>query len=443
MLAAFKKHISNHFPELFSVPIAIAISGGKDSTVLAHLLQHVDIKYDLIHCNFKLRGAESDADQVFVEDLAKKWGCHLYIESFETEKIAKSRGISIQMAARELRYQAFEDIAARHHLQHVLVAHHLDDQLETFLINLGRGAGLHGLTGIRERNGIIARPLLVFNSSQISDFAVENKIDWREDSSNSKTKYVRNQLRHQVIPLLDVALPHLKDNFSNTLQYLKGAELLVEVEVARFRESGTTTTLQGNLEISIEKIKATAQPEAYLFELLKEHHFNLPDALGLLDAANGKSILSGSKRLTKDRKQLVLSTVADRNPIYMEIHPSTERVPLDGYQLEIKNIRTKDPMKHITPAVPSSKVVLDATGLEYPLVLRNWQHGDRMHPFGMKGSKLISDLLTDCKIPSLEREKALVLTSGSTILWLVGFRASQHHKITSSTTSIIEISSDL
>ncbi|AUC79523.1 tRNA lysidine(34) synthetase TilS [Nonlabens sp. MB-3u-79] len=442
MLTAFKNHISTQFPELFSVPIAIAISGGKDSTVLAHLLHQLGVKFDLIHCNFNLRGAESDADQVFVEGLAKQLGCKLYIESFETEKIAQSRGVSIQMAARDLRYQAFDNIAAKHHIKQVLVAHHLDDQLETFLINLGRGAGLHGLTGIRERNGIIARPLLIFNSSQISDFALENNIDWREDSSNSKTKYLRNRLRHEVIPLLHEALPHLKANFSNTLNYLEGSELLLDVEVARFRESGTKIN-HGNLEISIEKLKATLKPEAYLFELLKEYNFNLPDALELLDAEHGKSIPSGSRRLTKDREVLVLSKQADWNPIYMEIDQSIERLKLDGYQLEFKNIREDDPLKYVKSANSSNKILLDAAGLEYPFVLRNWQHGDRMQPYGMKGSKLISDLLTDCKIPSLEREKALVLASGSTILWLVGIRASKHHKITSITKSIIEITSDL
>jgi tRNA(Ile)-lysidine synthase len=442
MLAAFKNHISTHFPELFSVPIAIAISGGKDSTVLAYLLHQLDLKFDLIHCNFNLRGAESDADQLFVEGLAKKWSCKLYIESFETEKIAQSRGVSIQMAARELRYQAFDHIAAIHDIKQVLVAHHLDDQLETFLINLGRGAGLHGLTGIRERNGIITRPLLVFNSSQISDFALKNKIDWREDSSNSTTKYLRNQLRHEVIPLLYEALPHLKGNFSNTLNYLEGSELLLDVEVARFRESGTKTN-QGNLEISIEKLKATVKPEVYLFELLKEYNFNLPDALELLDAENGKSIPSGSRRLTKDRGVLVLSKQADGNPIYLEIDQSMERLKLEGYQLEFRNIAVEDPLEYVKSANSSNKILLDAAGLEYPLVLRNWQHGDRMQPYGLKGSKLISDLLTDGKIPSLEREKALVLTSGSAILWLVGIRASKHHKITSITKSIIEITLDL
>jgi tRNA(Ile)-lysidine synthase len=442
MLAAFKNHISTHFPELFSVPIAIAISGGKDSTVLAHLLDQLDIKFDLIHCNFNLRGAESDADQIFVEGLANQWDCKLYIESFETEKMALSRGISIQMAARDLRYKAFESIAASHQIKQVLVAHHLDDQLETFLINLGRGAGLHGLTGIRERNGIIARPLLVFNSGQISDFALENKINWREDSSNSTTKYVRNQLRQEVIPLLHEALPHLKGNFCNTLNYLEDSELLLDVEVARFRESGTKTIL-GNLEISIEKLKATVKPEAYLFELLKEHHFNLPDALELLDADNGKSIPSGSRRLTKEREVLVLSRVADRNPIDTKIHQSMETVKFDGHQLEFKTIAVDDPLTYVKSTNSNNKIFLDAEGLTYPFVVRNWQHGDRMQPYGMKGSKLISDLLTDHKIPSLEREKAVVLTSGSTILWLVGIRASKHHKITSITKSIIEITSDL
>ncbi|MFT7083555.1 MAG: tRNA(Ile)-lysidine synthase [Nonlabens sp.] len=438
MLAAFQRHIKSHFPELFSAPVAIAISGGKDSTVLAHLLAQLDIKFDLIHCNFNLRGTESEEDQFFVEHLAQHFDAAFHLESFETEQVAQSRGISIQMAARALRYEAFDSIAAQQNYSSILVAHHLDDQLETFLINLGRGAGLHGLTGIRARNGVIARPLLPFSRDQISEFATENDISWREDSSNSATKYLRNELRHDVIPLLHKALPHLKTNFSNTLHHLKGSELLLDTAVARFRESGTNTN-SGLLEIHIASLKATVHPEAYLYELLKEYHFNLPDAMVLLEAENGKNIRSGTKILTKERDVLILSTTATSEAIYIEIDQRSRTIAMQDVKLELKTLVSEDALGYLKSLNLTDKILLDTNKIKWPLILRTWKHGDRMMPYGMQGSKLISDLLTDHKIPSLEREKVVVLISGSNIIWLVGIRASKHHKITSKTTSIIEI----
>ena len=438
MLAAFKNHIKNHFPEFFSEPIAVAISGGKDSTVLAHLLHQSGLKFDFIHCNFHLRDLESDGDQSFVEKMAVDLDCKLHVLHFDTSQVAQDRNISIQMAARDLRYDAFDKIAIDNKLQHILVAHHLDDQLETFLINLGRGAGLHGLTGIRNRNGYISRPLLPFTREQINDYAIDNHLEWREDSSNSSTKYLRNKLRHDVIPLLHDALPHLEGNFSNTLSYLKNSEMLQDVEVARFRESGTKT-ISGNLEINIELLKETLKPDAYLFELLKDYRFNMQDAVNLLDSENGKTIKSGEMRLVKDRNNLILSKAINSNEVHIEINETTTAVATTEVSLEIKRVEQGDLLTYVKNNSRENKLFLDTSKLIMPLILRTWEHGDRMQPYGMKGSKLISDLLTDSKISSLKREKALVLTSGSDIIWLVGKRASKHYPITSTTQSIIEI----
>jgi tRNA(Ile)-lysidine synthase len=439
MLQDFKNHINKKFPELFRSKIAVAISGGRDSSVLAHLLHLSGIKFDLIHCNFNLRAAESDGDQAFVQQLAAQFNSLLHLESFDTAAHASSNKCSIQMAARDLRYQAFEKIALQQGLNHILTAHHLDDQLETFLINLGRGAGLHGLTGIRERKDIIIRPLLIFSGQQIHDFALSNHLTWREDSSNASTKYLRNKLRHEVIPLLLEALPHLETNFSKTLSYLKQSELLIEVSVARFRESGTTTN-NGNLEINIQKLLATPQPQAYLFELLKDYNFNLPDALSLLQAEKGKSITDGKMRLTKEAEVLVLSDNETPQQLHLEINTYEGVYEIGDLKMILKHIHTNNPMSHVATTVLTSILYLDAATITMPLTVRNWQAGDRMQPYGMKGSKLISDVLTDRKVASLKREKALVLLCENKIIWLVGHRASKHHKITPTTTSILEIS---
>ena len=442
MLEAFQTHINKEFPELFTASIAIAISGGKDSTVLAHLLRHCKIKFDLIHCNFNLRGIESDDDQRFVEKLAQDFDCNVHIKSFQTEAYALEKSISIQMAARELRYDAFDQIAVENNYDTILTAHHLEDQLETFLINLGRGAGLHGLTGIRSRNGKISRPLLPFTREQLDDFALKNNIQWREDSSNSSTKYQRNKLRHDVIPLLYNALPHLKNNFSKTLDYLSNSESLIDVEVARFRESGTKT-IQQTIEIDIAQLKATTKPKMYLYELLKEYNFNIIDALSLLDAENGKYILSDQVKLTKDRQVLVLSKMKIVEDFYLEIPNLNSTVEVGNAVLVLKKIEVNNALEYVSANGSANKIFIDPEELKRPLLLRTWKQGDRMQPYGMKGSKLISDMLTDSKIPSLKREKALVLTSGKDIIWLVGIRASKHYKITKTTKTIIEITIEL
>lgn len=442
MLEAFQTHINKEFPELFTASIALAISGGKDSTVLAHLLNQSGIQFDFIHCNFTLRGIESDGDQQFVAHLADQFNSNFHVKSFDTESFAIENSISIQMAARELRYRLFDKIAAKHNYDHILVAHHLEDQLETFLIHLGRGAGLHGLTGIRSRNGKITRPLLPFSRDQLDDYAAKNSIKWREDSSNRSTKYLRNKLRHDVIPSLYDALPHLKNNFSKSLEYLKDAESLVDVEVFRFRESGTKT-IHKTLEISVEQLKATENPGAYLYELLKDYSFNLIDALGLLDAENGKRIYSKKMQLTKDREVLVLSEMILLDKINIKINQLNGKITAGDVVLGVKTIETSNPLGYLESNRNSNKLFIDARELQLPLILRNWEHGDRMQPYGMKGSKLISDMLTDSKISSQKREKALVLTSGNDIIWLLGKRASKHHPITSTTNTIIELTIEL
>ncbi len=443
MLEKFKEHITTNFPEILSSNIAVACSGGKDSVVLVHLLQACKLKFDLIHCNFNLRGVESDQDQYFVEALASRFKCEIHITNFDTLKIAEQKGVSIQMAARDLRYNAFNFIAHSESIDHVLVAHHLDDQLETFLINLGRGAGVHGLTGIRDRNGIIVRPLLDFSSADIEDYAIKNKIKWREDSSNSSTKYLRNKLRHEVIPLLKLALPHLEKNFAKTISHLKNTEGILDVEIARFRESGTIRSTD-SLIINIEKLQATIHPETYLYELLKDYSFHIPDAVDLLHAENGKYMIAGSMQLIKNNTVLELRQIEPIQTVDKQIELKNNDVNLPEGLLNIKIISPEKPLEYLKSILPdTNKLLMDAGQISESLQLRTWQHGDRMSPYGMKGSKLISDILTDAKISSLKREKALVLKSGSDIVWLLGIRTSRHHTITEKTKSILEITIEL
>ena len=299
------------------------------------------------------------------------------------------------------------------------------------------------MTGIRDRNGIILRPLLDFSSKEIEEYALQNKIKWREDSSNTSTKYLRNKLRHDLIPLLKDVLPHLDNNFSKTLSYLKDSEVLSDVEIARFRESGTTIN-NGNLFINIEKLKATVQPRAYLFELLREYSFHIDDAMNLLDGENGKFIKSGDVKLIKNNSDLELTKMVTHQKLYEKIDVKNASLQLPEGRLQVQLVKTQQPLDYLKSVLPDkNKLLIDSDGIAGPLVLRNWEKGDRMSPYGMKGTKLISDFLTDLKITSLKREKSLVLTCDSDIIWLLGIRTSKHYTVTEKTTTILEITIEL
>ena len=313
MLIEFQKHINLKFPFLKDAKLLIAISGGIDSVVLTQLLHQLNFDISLAHCNFKLRENESDLDEAFVKELAADLNIDCHTISFDTNSYAKEKKISTQMAARDLRYHWFDNLLKENNYNWVLTAHQKNDVLETFLINFTRGTGLEGLTGIPEINKNTIRPLLVFTRNDIENFAKKNAILWREDKSNASTKYLRNKIRHEVIPILKEINPSLMDSFDNTLEHLKGSQEIVKDTIETFK---TEATIFENdiLKIDIKKIKSYANPNAYLFELLKEYHFTeWNDVVTLLDAQSGKQVFSKSHRLIKDRKYLLLAKLEDKN----------------------------------------------------------------------------------------------------------------------------------
>lgn len=439
MQEAFKKHIQQQFPQLFKKEFLVAISGGMDSVVLVHLLQGLGIRFQMAHCNFNLRATESDADEQFVMELSKNLDKRLHSKHFQTKEFASKHGISTQMAARDLRYAWFLQLLEDQELNAVLTAHHLDDQIETFLINLNRASGLSGLSGIKEQTDQILRPLLPFSKEQIFQFAQENKLSWREDSSNKSDDYQRNHLRNKVLPLLHEALPQLKGNFSKTLDHLKDVECIVEDAVVRFRESVTTTNPTG-IDLHIDEVKAFPNFQNYLFYLLRDYGFsNVEEVVQLMDTTTGKFLHNEHFIVLKDRELLRLEKIQAALTKKWYILPETSSIALPDSHLILETIQTIDPIGFVEAGIDKNVLLLDKEQLEYPLTLRAWDTGDRMEPYGLNGSQLVSDILTNNKLSRMEKQRILVLFSGDNLLWIPAMRSSKHFTVTPSTKEILKI----
>ncbi|ARN77224.1 tRNA lysidine(34) synthetase TilS [Nonlabens spongiae] len=437
MIEVFKKHIKDHFSEQMNAKIGLAISGGLDSVVLAHLLKTAGADLTFIHVNFNLRGTESDDDEKFVSDLARSWNVEFHSKSVETKQYAHDRKMSTQMAARELRYAFFKELVQNKTVDFVATAHHLDDQLETFLINLGRGSGLQGLTGIPKKNNHIFRPLLPFTREQILIFAKSQNINWREDSSNASKDYQRNALRHDVIPELKKHMPQLMDNFQESLEYLDAANNLVELELSRFRES-VITLKNGRQYLNISELKKYPETQTFLHYLLRETGISAIEAIKLLNSESGKSLDSSSHNLLRDREHLILSEKSKDNPVDLTINKLGTHELTSGRLLEVILLKTTDWKKTIAEESAPNVLLLDADLMSFPFQLRTWQNGDKINPLGMRGYQKVSDILINHKIPLIDKQNFLVLRSGEELLWLAGLKSSDRFKVTSRTTQILK-----
>ena len=432
MHETFQKHIDESFPFLRESRCLIAISGGLDSVVLTQLCHKLDLNFSLAHCNFKLRSEESDEDENFVLKLAEELDVEVFVESFKTESFAKENKMSIQMAARELRYDWFLDLVEQLQFDYILTAHHTDDDLETFLINITRGTGLEGLTGIPEINGSIIRPLLVFSRAEIEGYATNNKLNWREDSSNASTKYVRNRLRHDVIPRLKEINPKLLQNFQHTQHNLKDSQHIIDDAVVRVQNK-VVTVENNTIKLNIKKLKKLSHVSSYLYELLKDFNFKAwNDIVDLLDAQSGKQVLSETHRLIKDRKYLLLTALTSENTdiIYISEHEKQIELPT--------GILFFDEADAIF-GKRSELIYVDKDKLEFPLTLRHWQDGDYFYPLGMIGKKKLSKYFKDEKMSLLDKENVWLLCSNDAIVWVVNKRADNRFKVNKDTKQVLKI----
>ena len=403
--------------------LILALSGGIDSMVLADLLLKAKADFVIAHCNFHLRGEESDGDERFVRDYAKQNGLTIYVKQFETEQYADEHGLSIEMAARELRYAWFEELRQQLNYDYIAVAHHADDQLETFFINLLRGAGIRGLKGMQPVNGHIIRPLLDVSREEIHQYAMEHHLEWREDHTNAETLYLRNKIRHELLPVIDNISQEGRSAILKSICHLASEnelyrELIKEKLFQIVKHDGAA---QG---IAYQSFPFSVLRFPFLFEWLRDYGFNEEQVRFIHEAMNGqpgKSFFSPTHRLTIERNGLELT------PICQQGGPS---VTLDYQQI----VKDESFVLDKSPEVAQ----LDYDKLTFPLQIRKWQAGDRFHPLGLKGSKLLSDFFVDQKMTTRQKEECLVLTTANDeIVWIVGRRIDDRFKVTEKTKTIL------
>ncbi len=419
MITAFKNHLNTQFKELTTSPFLLACSGGVDSVVLAHLCAQCGLSFALAHCNFNLRGVASAADAKFVTDLGLELDVPVFQTSFDTNAYIKIHKVSTQMGARTLRYDWFDQLIKTHEYQFVLTAHHREDALETMFINLSRGTGIDGLLGIPEKRGYIRRPLLFFAKSTIVDFAKNNQISWREDSTNASTAYLRNKIRHEVLPLMADLHPTALENMVQTQLHLKETSKLASLYLEQLKKD-LWSKEDNEIHITIDLLIATPSVLSVIYGLFSSYGFNDATAvLELCERENGKKLLSPSHLLLKDRSTLILTPI-DASQIAEEsvyIYPG-ESVIEYPIQLSISKVT------EVSPEAYQKFIVVDEDTLAYPLQLRHPKEGDVFYPNGMKGKKRVSKFLRDEKINVISKASIWVLTDAKDqIIWVVGYRA--------------------
>ena len=429
----FLNNIEKNFSSLLNNKFIVAVSGGVDSIVLLHLCRNLKLNFVIAHCNFKLRGKESDDDELFVKNLAAKYKISFYSNSFNTKELSNISNKSVQMIARDLRYSWFNKLSEELGIDYIITAHHIDDSIETFLINLSRGAGINGFLGIPEVNNKINRPLLAFTKDQLKSYALENKILFREDSSNKKKDYLRNQIRLEVIPKLKKINPYLLESFPKTIKKLEQSKSIIADRIAKVL-SEVSFKKGEELFFEIESIKNLSNIEAYVYEIFKQYNFTQwDDIVDLLDSQTGKEVVSKTHRLLKNREYLILTKKVGLQEISTLINSSKEEIKISAGTIifsKADKIDKKNPYS----------IFLDSKKLKFPLKVRNVVSGDYFYPFGMDGKKKVSKYLKDQKISKYDKEKTLILeTSKNEIVWLIGMRLDHRFSVTDKTKEILKI----
>ncbi len=437
MLNQFKNFISEK--KLFAPDdkLLIAVSGGIDSIALTHLCLAAGLQFDIAHCNFGLRNKESDGDEKFVKQLAAKYKVQFFNTRFQTQTLADKQGISIQMAARQLRYEWFNEILKIEKHSYLLTAHHKDDEIETFLINIIRGTGIGGLHGIPVQRNNIARPLLFASRANIEAYVIKHKLKYREDSSNNSDKYLRNKLRHKVIPILREMNPNLGSTIGKNIERILQVEQVYRQTINEKTQTLISTKEQA-IHIDIKKLKACKPVEVFIYELLKPYGFNeticKDVALALTSSDSGQQYYSATHRLLKNRSQLIISprlkSVQKKYSVTVKTKKTNKPVALSFSKIKVQSYQL--------PSLPSI-ASLDYNKLKFPLVIRKWKKGDAFRPLGMNTNKKLSDFFIDNKLSLVEKENTWLMVSGQDIVWVIGQRVDDRYKITVATKHIYKI----
>lgn len=429
-----------HLFDLTTDTVLVAVSGGRDSVVLLDILHRLGVRVAVAHAHFGLRAEEADADAEFVRKLAKKLEVPFHLEHFATQQFAEKEKISIQMAARALRYAWFEHLCDEHGYAAVATGHHRADAAETMLLNLVRGTGLAGLHGIRPRVGRVVRPLLACSTDDLHDYLVERQLTWREDASNQDTThYRRNKLRHQVLPVLRELNPNFDQTLALTAERIQQAEALVAEQVQRVAEAGLRRESAATY-LSVAALQHTSATALLLGELLRPYGFDYAGArtvAGALTSSAGTRFESPTHRLVIDRGQLVITPKDLRAYGSFVITEATTELKLPGGRV----VRVRRlPAEGYRISRNANVAAFDAGKLHYPLVLRNWQPGDWLVPLGMRGKQKVSDLLINQKVPANLKDRVLVMAvANGSLAWVVGHRVDDRFKITPETVEVVEI----
>ncbi len=409
--------------------LILAISGGADSVALARLLHENGFNFVFAHCNFNLRGKESNEDELFVKNLSKKLEIQFFSKSFDTEKYAKENKISVQMAARELRYNWFEELRSEIQAQYILVAHHRDDDLETFFINLTRGTGIKGLLGIKPVVGKVVRPLLIYSKAQIEDYLSDLNQEFRTDSTNSNEKYLRNNIRHNLIPLIKEMNPSIENTLKNEMIFFNDVYTVFKESIEKIKDDVVVIN-EDVFEINKSKLLSLKNNKIFLRELI--HPFGFSQSHKIIESCNsssGKIFNSNSHRLLIDRDKIIISKKDRNDNMVFELDENVENIT---YPISLNFRQTTQTKYNAT----KNTVFLDKDKLTFPLKLRKWEEGDFFYPLGMNGRKKLSDFFIDNKFNRFEKEECYILCSGSDIVWIVGHRIDDRFKVSDNTKKV-------
>ncbi len=418
--------------------VLLALSGGVDSVVLATLLLESGYRFSAAHCNFHLRGEESNRDEAFVRAWVEKNNVELFVADFDTYAYMQEKGVSLEMAARELRYSWFEQLQQENGFDFLATAHHADDSAETFFINLLRGTGIAGLHGILPKHNNIVRPLLFATRKDIMDYANQNNVKFVEDSTNSEVQFQRNKIRHKLFPLLKELSPNFDSVIRKNIERLRDTEVVFRDVVERVKKD-IVEQQDDCIKISIAKLKEQIPVKIFAYEILSDYGFNeamLNSVMLVLEAESGKRFFSKTHCLLKDRDYLFIAPIENETKEQQFLIEDGQSLLTAPFDIKIETLEDLD---FISISKQSNIAMIDKSLLSFPLVLRHWKEGDYFVPFGMAKKKKLSDFFTSNKYNLIEKERQWLLCSGDDIVWVVGKRMDERFKVTSKTTSILKI----
>ncbi len=415
----------------------LAVSGGVDSMVMCDLFLQAKVVFGVAHCNFQLRPKDADNDEAFVQAWCQQNHIDFFVQKFDTAAYAETQRVSVQVAARDLRYAFFNELLVNEHYDFLVTAHHRDDNIETLLFHFFRGTGLQGLQGIPAVNRQVIRPLLPYPKSEIMHYAINNKIAYREDSSNAKTDYTRNKLRNLIIPQLEEIFPQFTHNMTANMARFTETHIVYHQQIENYRKK-LIESRGKDFYIPTRKLKNVVPLSIILFELLKPFGFGYDQSqqvLHLLHSASGRKLQNERYTVLKDRDFLIITPVDTTQSDCILIEENTHKIDTGEFELRINHL------SHDKTHLQKKSDVLqaDATDLRYPMILRRWRTGDYMMPLGMKKKKKIARILIDEKIPLHEKENIWVLESEKRIVWLLGLKTDERFKLTPQTKNILQI----